>query len=318
MLLSIILPVYNVEPYLRECIDSIYRMGASSFEIIAVNDGSTDNSLLILEEYEHKYNNLKIISQHNNGLSAARNVGLQNCQGEYVYFFDSDDIMAECPIPLTKIARKKDADIIVFNAEVFNEEISKGLILNNDYKEYYLIAETKQSVDGVSVRLLNGIEYLDINKNRNGYSPVVWRRIYNRNFLISNNLTFYPGLVPAEDDLFYFETMFLKPRVVYFENVIVFHRLRATSIMSNLKREKSYQSFNYILNKLFEMKKKRQQEHEMLFNWVINIFVRRTFSQKPSFKEARRLLRLVTSNEVKIEFKTLIKLLVNLLRIKLS
>ena len=90
---SVIIPVYNVEKYLGECLESIIDQSLEDIEIVCVNDGSTDNSLSILESYAELDNRIKIISQENHGLAAARNTGLKNINGDYVYFIDSDDFL---------------------------------------------------------------------------------------------------------------------------------------------------------------------------------------------------------------------------------
>lgn len=91
--LSIVIPVFKVEKYIRKCLSSLLQQDAdeTSFEIIIVNDGTPDNSMAICEEFASCYNNITIVTQVNQGLSAARNAGLSLCQGEYVWFFDSDD-----------------------------------------------------------------------------------------------------------------------------------------------------------------------------------------------------------------------------------
>ena len=85
---SVIVPVYNVEKYLEECLESIIDQSLRDIEIVCVNDGSTDGSLSILEEYAKLDDRIKIISQENQGLAAARNTGLDNISGDYVYFID--------------------------------------------------------------------------------------------------------------------------------------------------------------------------------------------------------------------------------------
>ena len=86
VMVSIIIPVYNVEKYLQECLESAINQTYKNIEIIAINDGSTDSSLAILEEYASKYGNLKIVNQENKGMSGARNAGLKVANGEYIYF----------------------------------------------------------------------------------------------------------------------------------------------------------------------------------------------------------------------------------------
>ncbi len=91
LLISIIIPVYNVEPYLRQCLDSIFEQEADNYEVICINDGSTDGSAEILDEYAAKYLNLKVLHVANGGTAKARNLGMELAQGEYIWFVDSDD-----------------------------------------------------------------------------------------------------------------------------------------------------------------------------------------------------------------------------------
>lgn len=94
-LISVIVPVYMVEKYLSFCIDSILGQSYKNFELILINDGSTDTSPEICQEYANKYKNISIINQENSGLSAARNVGIDNAKGKYIMFIDSDDYIHE-------------------------------------------------------------------------------------------------------------------------------------------------------------------------------------------------------------------------------
>lgn len=91
--LSVIVPVYNAEKYLPKCLDSILSQNFTDFQLILINDGSTDNSITICENYEKEYNNIKVISQYNKGVSQARKVGVENAEGDYITFIDSDDYL---------------------------------------------------------------------------------------------------------------------------------------------------------------------------------------------------------------------------------
>ena len=115
MKISIIIPVYNVEKYLRECLDSILAQSYKDFEIILVDDGSTDSSGNICDEYSMKYENIKVLHKNNNGLSSARNAGLDIAQGEYILFIDSDDVVS--PVMLeTLMAHVAGYDIVSYTA----------------------------------------------------------------------------------------------------------------------------------------------------------------------------------------------------------
>lgn len=134
-LVSVILPVYNVELYLAECLDSVLNQSYSNFELIAVNDGATDGSANILSDYQEKFGaKLIVLEQINQGLSAARNTGLGAIKGEFVYFLDSDDWIL--PNTLEKCVDalcKNNTDLVVFNAKAFCDDMPEELMLRLDY-----------------------------------------------------------------------------------------------------------------------------------------------------------------------------------------
>lgn len=107
-LISIIVPVYNVEPYLDECLHSIASQSYDSFEVIMVNDGSTDGSKGICERWRDSDHRFKLVNQNNSGVSAARNIGLDNALGDFICFVDSDDAVA--PVFLESLIKNMDSD----------------------------------------------------------------------------------------------------------------------------------------------------------------------------------------------------------------
>lgn len=127
--ISIIIPVYNVEKYLAKCLDSILVGNAFTGQVICVNDGSTDGSAAILEEYAQKYPNIEIITQLNVGLSAARNAGIKAAKGEYICFVDSDDYWEENVLGglMEQVERDK-LDVLRFkyqNVRIKNEGVNE-------------------------------------------------------------------------------------------------------------------------------------------------------------------------------------------------
>ncbi len=134
---SIVIPVYNTEKYLPECLDSVLSQTFQDFEIICVNDGSTDNSLGILNHYAQKDKRFKIISQENQGLSGARNTGLDKASGDYIFFLDSDDaipqnaletmvkIATDSNVPLVASeAKKKNKKSISYNYQIYHHPLA--------------------------------------------------------------------------------------------------------------------------------------------------------------------------------------------------
>ncbi|MBO5549978.1 MAG: glycosyltransferase family 2 protein, partial [Prevotella sp.] len=121
---SIILPIYNVAPYLEEALDSILHQTLKEIEIIAVNDGSTDNSQEIIEKYQQKDERIIAFQQENQGQSVARNLALQHASGEYIYMMDSDDVLSSSDALQTcyDYAKKNEAEIVFFDREQFTED----------------------------------------------------------------------------------------------------------------------------------------------------------------------------------------------------
>jgi len=115
-LISVIIPIYNVEKYLRECINSVVSQTYRNIEIILVDDGSTDHSPQICDEYQLKDTRIKVIHQKNQGVSVARNIGLNYSRGKYIFWIDSDDyISKECIESLYELLRKENVDMSICN-----------------------------------------------------------------------------------------------------------------------------------------------------------------------------------------------------------
>lgn len=136
-IISVIVPVYNVEKYLEKCLNSLVNQTLKDIEIIAINDGSTDSSLKVLERYSKKYKNIKIINKNNNGQGSARNDGIKISEGEYVTFVDSDDWVSlnMCEL-LLDAATKENADLVFANyIKVENEMEYKANIYGLEYKD---------------------------------------------------------------------------------------------------------------------------------------------------------------------------------------
>lgn len=134
--ISVIIPVYNVEDFLVKCLDSVVTQSFRDFEVIIVDDGSTDNSSVIAREYAEKYDNVRLITQENSGLGAARNTAIEAAKGEYFLFVDSDDYIEQNALQLLyEKAMQTHADLIIF--DIFHEDIygnimkiDKGCMLN--------------------------------------------------------------------------------------------------------------------------------------------------------------------------------------------
>lgn len=188
-LVSIIVPIYNGEKYIANCVDCLLAQTYSNIEILLINDGSKDNSLQIIKEEVKKHPDIKYIDKPNEGVSATRNLGIQQANGEYIYFFDVDDhVLPEMLAENVPQAVSNNADILYFNFwYCFVEE-------NTKYE-----VKTQNSFSGNSLDFFNN-SFLDLLKNEVFFAP--WNKLYKRSFLIDNNLIFNKDLSIYEDILF--------------------------------------------------------------------------------------------------------------------
>ena len=218
--LSIIVPVYNVEAYVGECLDSLLDQDIpeEEYEIICVNDGSTDGSLAVLTKYAETHSNIRIIDQPNGGVSIARNAGLDVALGKYIWFVDADDaIIKDSLSQLRNVISENHSNRIIVNSYVFSEKLpSKEHIVN-----------------------------LPIGGSH--YDSVVWRNIFEQEFLKKHNLYFaYPGMIIAEDCMFIHDILAYQPTTSTYLTPVYCYRIRPGSVMTThsaevqLKKLKSY------------------------------------------------------------------------------
>lgn len=183
-LISIIVPIYNVEKYIRTCIESILAQTYRNVEVIIVNDGSTDQSLAVISDLICSHHNVKVINQKNQGVSVARNTGIDVATGKYIIFVDPDDkIMPGFVSSLYQIADKTGADIVRGSFRDFNGNIPKGW------------------VPDFNVPTNCGTIVLDQFLSSN-ISFAVWSSIYRLDFINSNHIRFTPGIIFFEDGEF--------------------------------------------------------------------------------------------------------------------
>lgn len=230
MKFSVVVPVYNVELYLEQCIESLRTQDYSDYEVICVNDGSTDSSRKILTAWEKRMPLMRVIDRANGGLSAARNTGLQAATGDYVVFVDSDDWVE--PMMLARLAEESNGeDMICFACRRTD---------NNTY-------DTLQSEQdrGWSYYNHHALEHREVP------FVCVWQRCYRRDFLKDNNLRFREGIL-HEDNEFTPRACLKAKKVTVIPDVLYNYRVRPGSIMTT-RGMKSKESLILIGNDLSEM-----------------------------------------------------------------
>lgn len=219
--ISIIVPVYNVELYLSDCLDSILSQNYNDYEVICINDASNDNSEKILHEYAKCYSQIKIVTHlKNRGLSVARNTGLEIARGKYILFIDSDDmIMPDTLVELHQVTMQNQVDIVYFDmVEMYHDTYIDG----NDI-------DKKSSVNS---EIYSGRELFCKFIENGQMKSEVCRQFIRREFLEEFGIRFYDGIL-HEDELFSFMCAMSAFKVTNLNVKYYIYRQRPGSIMSN-------------------------------------------------------------------------------------
>ena len=234
------IPVYNVEKYLHECVDSVLSQTYGELEIILVDDGSPDGSGAICDEYAARDSRISVIHKKNGGLSDARNAGLGVVAGEYVWFVDSDDSLnSDAVEKVLHQAETTDADIVYLDAINFSE---KG----------FAPSFSESLVHKVQYEPMTGPKLMIQMFEQNDYNCSACTHLYRTSFLFENALTFVKGLL--FEDLMFNGEAFLKARKVSGVNESLYRRrIHADSIMTSDGSIKKVQSYRYIVTRFLEM-----------------------------------------------------------------
>lgn len=238
MELSIIVPIYNVEDYLEECLKSLYNIKNIKLEIILVNDGSKDNSFKIMEKFKEIYpEKTVLINKENGGLSSARNAGMKAAVGEYISFIDSDDFIDVGEFEkFFKEGQKDKLDVMVGNMRYYTPEKTGDSLFRSDI--------VKNS------GIVNGIDFFwNLFQKPKCFREEVVDDIYKREFLVKNNIWFNENIVHEDSE--FTPLVYLKAeKVKYIDRAFYFYRQRTGSIMNKVS-EKSIVSLESICEKFF-------------------------------------------------------------------
>lgn len=273
---SIIMPVYNVENYIEQCINSIIKQTYHNYELLIIDDGSTDNSINIAKKMTKNLNNVKILTKKNGGLSDARNFGLDYATGDFVWFVDSDDYIRNDALEI--LAKQPENDIICFGYYKVNENIKKEVnIGNSDY-------------DNIRRYLL--------------YTPSACTKIYKRKFLRENKIKFEKGK--------YYEDLGLTPWLIKYTNKIgfvdqplYFYIIRNNSIMTspifNEKKDDRFWAIDNIINNIcceYYLEIEYIAIKQLIVMYLIDILKCKKSIYKPRIKRIKEYLNLHFPNYI--------------------
>lgn len=239
---SIILPIYNVASYLDETFKSIINQSLKDIEIIAVNDGSTDDSEEIIKKYEQQDSRIIYINQKNQGQSVARNTALSHATGKYIYMMDSDDLLGDTEAlqKCYEYAERNNADFIFFDGDSFSEK--EVLRTSWNTKRTDLLKENIK---------YEGNDLLNIMLDTNKHNCVVWLLFINHQYLNKINLKFYPGII-HEDELFTTILTLQSNSIYCIKQSLVRHRIRNASTMGQYFTKRNLDCYLTVIDELFK------------------------------------------------------------------
>lgn len=285
--ISIIVPVYNVSRYLKRCLDSLSFLLQKNNEMIIVNDGSTDGSLLIAEEFANINPGVSIVTQINAGLSAARNTGIQYAKGDYLWFVDSDDYIDENQFsPVWNALISQEYDVIVFG------------------RMDDCLGKSKRNVALKDAEYSSGVDYFSLSISKDVYRTNAWDKIFRKSIIVDNNIDFIEGRL--YEDMLFCQNVFSKAgKVKQCDAHPYIYNLSNVGSITKQVREKDLDVLWYIeiLKKEFfdttEIERFGEKSlNQLVFNWVNSCLLKKYIPMVGNNKEAKAIVDKVFENYV--------------------
>ena len=266
-LISVIIPIYNVEKYISRCLDSVINQTYKKIEIICVDDGSPDNSIKILKEYEKKDSRIKIIRQENGGLSSARNIGIKDSRGEYIFFLDSDDWL-----PLNSL-------------ELLYEDI---LLNKSDISVGNLIKVYPKKNKEIGLKNLKKIDYslknyLEYSINKKNFTANVVNKLYKTKIIVENKILFKEKIL-YEDFLFTVQYFIYCKKISVIKEAVYYYFLEREDSIVNTVNIRDLEVFLNIIEIEKFLINNNQKEilnskyfQNYIFEWLLSATVSKLF-----------------------------------------
>lgn len=217
--ISVIIPIYNVEQYIAECLDTVLNQTYKRIEIILIDDGSTDSSGKIADNYALKDERVRVVHKKNGGLSDARNAGVKIARGDYVMFIDSDDYVdRKFAATALQSIKEFDADIVCFRFTYVDDAEEIKISSTNTNLEHKIYT----NIDAIK----------DIFTIGGALKVNAWNKIYKRSLFTDNGIMYPVGRL-YEDNLTTYRLMYFSKKIVYLNKPLLFYRQRPGSIMKN-------------------------------------------------------------------------------------
>jgi glycosyltransferase EpsH len=308
-MISIIVPVYNVEKYLPACLDSLINQTYRDIEIICVNDGSTDGSLAILEEYARKDNRIKIISQENKGLSEARNCGIEHINGEWTMFVDSDDFIdKECCGKLTKKCIERKYDLLFFSyTRVFEKEALEKYIFDKEDQTF-----EGERIEWLYKRLVAPSDKELAYPDKLDSLSTAWGKLYNSEIIKKHNIKFISTKEIGTEDLLFNVYYFAYIKSAeYIHEPLYFYRKNNITSLTKLYKPRLHEQWNrlfalikeWIESNGFDYLTQSLQHRRALS--IIGLGLNISFSEKSFASKCNEVENIISSAEYINAIKTL-------------
>ena len=256
--LSVIVPCYNVEKYLKRCLDSIINQTYKNLEIICVNDGSTDNTLSILEEYAQRDNRVKVVNKKNGGLSSARNAGLDVASCEYITFVDSDDWLELETYEIAMKEMKDDIDFVKWGVKLVNED------------DIFYVHFSRLWFDSFKL-----VGKFDVNKDVLKQITIeAWDKIFRKSIIDAHNIRFPEGLLHEDHVFFWHYALFMK-KAYFIPDKLYNYYQRKGSIVNNVRSGNWSKNFDKlkICDRVFDIFVKEGVFEEYRTIFIENLFM---------------------------------------------
>lgn len=220
-MVSVIIPIYKAEYVINCCVNSVISQTYRDIEIILINDGSPDNCKYICDNYKERDNRIKVIHTKNNGVSKARNLGLDNAHGEYIIFVDADDYLESNAIEmLIKRAKQNDSDLVICGYKIVNKNQTTpiSLLKEDTFDQENFLEQMSKNADHI-------------------YYGAIWNKLYRTTIIQENRLRFQEGISFAEDFLFNLEVLSNASIISTLDNFLYNYRNGQTDTLSTMTRQ---------------------------------------------------------------------------------
>lgn len=309
-MISVIIPIYNAKEYLKRAIDSVLNQDYEDFELILVNDGSTDHSLEICEEYEKADARVRVITKKNGGVSSARNLGIKEAKGEYITFLDADDFLENTALSkMNSIMEKGDVDIACFGYKLVSNNSQSAVlsgvnILISDHNDYF-----------------NYYNKIEVNAGFN----TACAKVYKLSLIRKNNLFFVENISILEDISFVFRALRYSKNVIFDSSCIYnYYQSERESLVKSYNAnfsyaiQKEYASSKWIVDYLDDSGKRSyySKRFDKILAFLIKLYSQEGLKRKEKKEKLKECLKSQATKEIlkgneyrKKSFKNKIRLL---------